>query len=96
MTLTAPIRPAPPGLGVVPGHYAPDEFVPLLECSYGSYLHTANPAGMEMPLTRPVCHNPVERPEDRFHCDQCGGDYCSVHTARAAHDCERLVRGGME
>jgi hypothetical protein len=90
MTPTAPIRPARPTLSVCPGHFAPDEFVRLLECCYGSYVNHPNPTGVGMPLSRPVCHNPIERPEDRHHCEFCGGNYCSVHAERAAHECESL------
>lgn len=91
MTHTVSLNPARAGLAVSPGHYAPDEFAPLLECSYGSYIYTQNPSNVGMPLNSPACHNPVERPEDRFHCELCGGNYCSVHAALTAHDCERVM-----
>lgn len=91
MTPTAPNRPVRAMLAVKPSDHAPDEFVPLLECSYGSYVYQPNPQTVELPLNCPACHNPVERPEDRHHCSDCGGDYCSVHADPTAHDCARLT-----
>ena len=56
-----------------------------LECSYGSlaYRSAVSPLG---------CHNPVETPGERYHCDRCGGEYCSLHAEPVAHDCLSVLR----
>lgn len=90
---------APAG-GIVSTHtthlnpkFGPEETVPGLECSYGSfaYSYASPPYESAQQSRRTGCHNPVERPEERHHCDCCGGDYCDVHADPAAHDCENVI-----
>ncbi|MBV9850932.1 MAG: AN1-type zinc finger domain-containing protein [Armatimonadetes bacterium] len=74
--------------------FGSEEIVPGLECSYGSFAYSYGPFSHD-PFPRHSrlhgCHNPVETPKERHHCDFCGGDYCSVHAERAAHDCSNVV-----
>lgn len=57
--------------------HSSDAFVPLLECSYGSYHYRFNLVGGGRPLF-PVCHNPVERSEDRHQCRFCASAASAV------------------
>jgi hypothetical protein len=61
--------------------YGPEETVPGLGCSYGALVYS------RAARHRNACHNPIETPDERHHCDLCSGDYCSVHAEPAAHDC---------
>ena len=63
--------------------YGPEETVPGLGCSYGAHVYS-RAAGHARHRS---CHNPIETPDERHHCNLCGGDYCSVHAEPAAHDC---------
>ena len=77
--------------------FGPEETVPGLECSYGSlaYSYADTPLdiqNVQMQARRRGCHNPVETPDERHHCDLCGGDYCTVHAEPTAHDCEAVIR----
>ena len=75
-------------------NYGPEESVPGLECSYGSLAYTYDRSPLEGAYARPQflgCHSSVEDPEERHYCEFCGGDYCSSHAERAAHDCENVI-----
>lgn len=77
--------------------YGPDETVPGLECSYGTfaYAYSRIPEdNVSQRSRRAGCHNPVECPHERHHCDICGGDYCSVHADGSAHDCHCVILPG--
>lgn len=82
-----------PGL---PPKYGPEETIPSLVCSYGAlaYSYSETPLDMGSAFTqshRRRCHNPVETPDERHHCDGCGGDYCTVHAEPVAHDCAAII-----
>lgn len=74
-------------------NYAEGEVVPGLGCDFGTF-HLAAPRKPGVTVSRsriPDCHNSVESPGDRHHCEMCGGDYCSVHAKIDAHDCQNVV-----
>ena len=75
-------------------HFGPEETVPGLACSYGCLAYSyALPLRDGLPgrSRLPACHNPVEAPDERHHCDSCGGDYCSVHAESATHDWGHVI-----
>ena len=65
-----------------------------LKCSYGTYAYASDhdlQIGSRHSLHLKGCHSPVEEPDERHHCHVCGGDYCSTHAERAAHDCSDVI-----
>ncbi len=77
--------------------YGPEETVPHLVCSYGSQAHryTATPLdaqNAQVQSRKRGCHSSVETPDERHHCDQCGGDFCAVHAEPAQHDCDLVIQ----
>lgn len=75
----------------------PDETVPGLECCYGTYAYSYADLPPDVPrlcqqARRHGCHNPIETPDERHHCDACGGDYCVVHADPEDHDCASVIR----
>lgn len=74
--------------------YGAEEIIAGLECSYGSLAYSYDRTPREGGYARPLflsCHSSVEDPDERHHCDFCGGDYCLVHAERAAHDCDSVI-----
>lgn len=77
--------------------YGAEEVVPGLECSYGSLAYTYDRIPQDGAYACPQflgCHSTVEDPDERHHCDFCGGDYCSTHAERTAHDCDNVILPG--
>lgn len=75
-------------------NYGPEETIPGLECRYGSFAYSYSHApadNVQARSRRAGCHNPIETPDERHHCDACGGDYCAVHAEPAAHDCVDVI-----
>ena len=71
--------------------YGAEETVPGLACGYGTFSYSYTDRLQGRPPHRYACHNPVEAPSERHHCDQCGGDYCTIHAEPAAHDCAFVI-----
>jgi hypothetical protein len=91
----APYLPPQPPRSLTNRRWADDETVPGLECSYGTfaYSYSGDPADNNHEHAhRAACHNPVEEPDERHHCAECGGDYCSVHAEPANHDCSYVAQ----
>ena len=96
------LTPAPPP-GAAPARathlnprYGPEEFVPGLECDYGSlaYAYADSPLDAQSAQGRSRrcgCHNPTEAPGERHHCDACDRDYCDLHADPIAHDCADVI-----
>ena len=87
-----------PGANTPQTHLNPlfgaEETVPGLRCSYGSLAYASARdfgAGARDRAHLAGCHNPVEAPDERHHCDCCGGDYCVAHAEAAAHDCADVI-----
>lgn len=77
--------------------WGPNEIILGLECSYGTlaYFYADQPwdvQNVRQQSRLPGCHNPIETPEERHHCETCGGDYCIVHAEATAHDCVFVIR----
>ena len=71
--------------------FGPEETVPGLGCSYGASAYSRGPGYPH----RHACHNPVEAPDERHHCDLCGGDFCSLHAEPAAHACTSVLEPAL-
>ena len=71
--------------------YGPEETVPGLGCGYGTFAYSYADRLQGRPPYRYACHNPVEAPDERHYCSQCGGDYCAIHAEPAAHDCAFVI-----
>jgi hypothetical protein len=74
--------------------YEADEVVLGLECNFGVFAYSYASGGRHNVSEHPHrsgCHNPIETPAQRHHCDRCGGDYCALHAEPAMHDCQYIV-----
>ena len=71
--------------------YGPEETVPGLGCGYGTLAYSYTDRLQGRPPQRYACHNPAEAPDERHHCDLCGGDYCTLHAEPSAHDCAFVI-----
>jgi hypothetical protein len=77
--------------------FGAEETIPGLACSYGAfaYSYARMPDSSSQGRSRlPGCHNPVEDPDERHHCEFCGGDYCSIHAEPSGHDCSHVILPG--
>jgi hypothetical protein len=94
-----------PSLGTLAGsprtslnpQFGPEETVPGLVCSFGSFAYATERdtrMGSGDHLRQVTCHNSVETSDERQHCEQCGGDYCTTHAESAAHDCDKVILPG--
>ena len=77
--------------------FAPEETIPGLLCSYGTFAYAfadtslgSQAAAQQSP--KRGCHVAIETPRERHHCDDCGGDYCLVHATPLAHDCKYVIQ----
>ncbi len=80
--------------------YGPKETVRWLECSYGDMNYVTYSSAGSLQALQPDnleprhlgCHNQIDKPHKRSHCEACGGDYCQTHAEPEAHDCASILR----